>query len=176
MANYSRLSTLFSKMEIENISKLPVLFSLNNFSSWSIQFEAFLELVDRNLKIPISDGYFQPKLNGVYKNPSRLNKEEKECYDREKKIKNSKDLWIAIANLYTNDLKYHIDELKAEIMRLNKRCDKFDLLKEENVRLKKEIEDLKNKSKLQEKRTDKDLVDISKEVFKSISKPVECQK
>ena len=76
----------------------------------------------------------------------------------------------------TNYLKYHIEVLKSKIMKLNKICDEFDLLKEENVRLKKGIEDLNNKSELQEKRMDKDHVDISKEVFKSISKPVECQK
>lgn len=68
-------------MDVDNMTKLPVHISPCDFSFWGTQFEAFLELVDPNLKIPIFDGYFKPKLNGVYKNPSRLNKEDNESYD-----------------------------------------------------------------------------------------------
>ena len=126
----------------------------------------------------------------------------KEIFQNFKKIRKSKDLWIAIANLCEgcneqkktekNDLKDQIDELNVEILRLSRIRDEIDLLKEENVRLKKEVNEFKMKSELRELQTDDDK-DVSvvtespstvadkdgfcvKEESKSKSKPVECQK
>ena len=199
----------------------PVLTSLNDYSSWITYFEKFILVVNPRLKIPIFDGYVHPTFNGVSMSVSRMNVEEKVCYELEKKafgllstsiskeifqnfkkIRKSKDLWIAIANLCEgcNEqnmsektvMKDQIDELKAEILRLSRICDEFELLKEENVKLKKEIDEFKKKSELREMRTD-DVEDVSvvteslstdvdKDGFctkvksKSKSKPDECQK
>ena len=189
----------------------PLLISLDEYSSWSTSFEKLILTVIPRLKIPIFDGYVHPTFNAVSMSFSRMNAEEKVCYELEKKafallstaiskeifknfkkIRKSKDLWIAIANVCNidneekktekNDVKDQIDELIDEVRRL----------KEVNVGLRNEINELKMKSELREMRTDDDkyvsvvtespstVVDqegfCAKGESKSKSKPIECQK
>ncbi|KAD3640411.1 hypothetical protein E3N88_29634 [Mikania micrantha] len=85
MANLSSLSALLSDYEVGTMTKPPKLVSLNEYSSWSARFESFLSIVNPSLTIPLIEGYEQPQLNGVYKNVSRLTKDEKKLYDLDKK-------------------------------------------------------------------------------------------
>ncbi|KAD5508164.1 hypothetical protein E3N88_15867 [Mikania micrantha] len=129
---------LVSTKTAGTMTKPPNLVSLSEYSSWSALVESFLYIVNPSLMIPLIEGYEQPQLNGVYKNVSRLTKDEKKLYDLEKKAYVL--LTMALPKEIFQFFKSH-KRSKALWDALAKRCEGSDQLKRsKRTLLKKQLE------------------------------------